>query len=90
MSEVLINPDQVVAKANDLNSLAKRMKAKVDEVHSLAKSMGTVWKDTAQENFERDFSKLSGSFTSFIEAIPEFTSQAEAHAELMRTIGQNG
>lgn len=90
MSEVLINPDQVVAKANELNSLAKKMTAKVDEVHGLAQSMSAVWQDTAQEHYESDFAKLSSGFTSFIESIPEFTSQAEAHAELMRAIGRNG
>lgn len=90
MSEVLINPDQVVAKANDLNAMAKQMKAKVEEVHALAQSMKAVWQDTAQENYESDFAKLSEGFTSFINSIPEFTSQAEAHAELMRRIGQNG
>lgn len=90
MSEVLINPDSVKEKVANLDSLAKRMKTKVEEVHSLAKSMKESWQDTVQENYESDFAKLSQSFESFADSIPEFTRQAQFHAELMRKIGQNG
>lgn len=90
MSEVLINPDQVVSKVESLDALTKRMKAKVEEVHGLAKSIKESWQDTAQENFEADFSKLSQGFESFSDALPEFTQQAQSHAELMRSVGQNG
>lgn len=90
MSEVLINPDSVVEKVEGLDSLTKRMKTKVEEVHSLAKSMKESWQDTVQENYESDFAKLSQSFESFADSIPEFTRQAQSHAELMRKVGQNG
>lgn len=90
MSEILINPDQVVSTVETLNALTKQMRAKVEQVHGLAKSMKESWQDTAQENYEGDFAKLSQSFESFSDSIPEFTSQARAHAELMRAVGQNG
>lgn len=85
----LINPDQVEAKADSMESLTRNMRAKVEQVHSLAKSMKEVWQDTAQEDYEADFTKLSQGFESFAEAIPEFIQRARSHADLMRKVGKS-
>lgn len=89
MSEVMINPDQVDKKANEIETLAKTMKAKVEEVHTLAVSLKEVWQDEAQEEFETSFTKLSNSFEEFISAIPGYAAQAHNHADIMRRTGKN-
>ena len=88
MAEVMINPDKVVMDAERLNALANQMKGKLDEVHALVQSMKSSWQDTAQENYEQEFSKLNEAFSSFLATIPDFTAQAVSHADLMRKIGQ--
>ena len=90
MSEIMISPDEVEAKAAEMQNLTKQMKGKVEEVHTTARSLKEIWQDKAQENFEGDFNKLAQSFTGFIEEIPAFIKQAEAHADAMRRVGQNG
>lgn len=90
MSEIMINPDEVEAKAAEMKNLAEQMKKKAEEVHTTAKSLKEVWQDEAQESFEGDFNKLSQSFTGLIGEIPAFIKQANAHAEAMRQAGKNG
>ena len=89
MSEIMINPDQVEAKAAEMENLAKQMKNKAENVNTTAKSLKKVWQDEAQESFEGDFNKLSQSFTGLIDEISTFIKQANAHAEAMRNAGKN-
>lgn len=90
MSEVMINPNQVEEKAANMETLAKSMQAKVQEVHNLAGRLKEVWQDEVHEEFESSFTKLSASFEELINAIPGYANLAKSHAERMRQIGQNG
>ena len=89
MSEIMINPEEVEAKAAEMKQLTAQMKSKVEEVHATANSLKSVWQDVSMEGFEGDFTKLTQSFAGFLEEVPTFINQANQHAEDMRKIGQN-
>lgn len=87
MSEIMINPDEVEAKAGEMKKLTADLKSKVEEIHTTATSLKNVWQDQAQETFEGDFNKLTQSFEGFIDEVPNFINQANVHADNMRKIG---
>lgn len=88
MSYIKITPEKLIALADEMDGKARAMKAKVEKVHSLAQGMKSVWQDNAQEEYDRDFTKLSESFEEYLAALPSFIDQAKEHANNMIRVGQ--
>lgn len=87
MNEIKITPQALIALADDLNTKAMAMKNNVENTHSLAQELKTVWQDKTQEEYEKDFANLSSSFEEYLNALPGFIRQAKDHAEAMIRIG---
>ena len=88
MSEIKITPQALISLADEVDGKAKVMKAKLQEAHTLAKSLQNVWQDTAQEEYDKEFAKLSSNFDEYLASLPGFVQQAKDHAQAMINVGK--
>lgn len=77
----MYNPDEIISKANTMNTQAGELKKLIGEMQSIIEEMGSVWKSPAQEAFSAKFAEIEPQLSAFVKTINGFADRAKVQAE---------
>lgn len=77
----MYNPDEIISKANTMNTQAGELKKLISEMQSIIEEMGSVWQSPAQQAFSAKFAEIEPQLSAFVKTINSFADRAKVQAE---------